>query len=137
MRLKFISPDQYQQVVRHRQVKPLLIDRLHHPNLQIQQHHRQVQRCQQISHLSILACFKFWPVILSVQHDAHSHLVALISTPPSGGFFKAHLLQSCNLWPCTFPFNLTWLFTKLLFTVFSALYYQGELTTYHPIFLMP
>jgi hypothetical protein len=54
-------------------------------------------------------------VILSVQHDAHNHLVALISTPPSGGFFKAHLLQSCNLWPWQLPFNLTWLFTKLFF----------------------
>ncbi len=83
----------------------------------IQQHHRQVQSCQQICHLVILACFKFWPVTLSVQHDAHTHLVALISTPPSGGFFIAHLLQSCNLWPWQFPLSRIWLFTKLLFTI--------------------
>jgi hypothetical protein len=56
-----------------------------------------MQRCQQIIHLAILACFKFLLVILSVQHDAHNHLVALISTPPSGGFITPHLLQSCNL----------------------------------------
>ncbi len=57
VRLKFISPHKYQQVVSHRQVKPLLLYRLHHPNLQIQQHHRQMHCCQQISHF-ILACFR-------------------------------------------------------------------------------
>jgi hypothetical protein len=54
-------------------------------------------------------------VILSVQHDAHNHLVALISTPPSGGFSIKQVLHFCNLWPWQLPFNLTGLFTKLLF----------------------